>query len=54
MTEGSVTADPGLASRLLAAIEAELPAAAELRHQIPREPDLGGYEERTATRTAPG
>jgi amidohydrolase len=52
MTEGSVTADPGLASRLLAAIEAELPAAAELRHQIHREPDLGGYEERTATRIA--
>jgi amidohydrolase len=49
MTEGSVTADPGLASRLLAVIEAELPAATELRHQIHREPDLGGFEERTAT-----
>lgn len=52
MTAGSVTADQELASRLLAAIEAELPAATELRHQIHREPDLGGHEERTATRIA--
>ena len=47
-----VTADQELAGRLLAAIEAELPAATELRHQIHREPDLGGHEERTATRIA--
>ena len=47
-----MTADQELASRLLAAIEAELPAATELRHQIHREPDLGGHEERTATRIA--
>lgn len=52
MTSNSVTADQELASRLLAAIEAELPAATELRHQIHREPDLGGHEERTATRIA--
>ena len=52
MTAGSVTADQELASRLLAAIEAELPAATELRHQIHREPELGGHEERTATRIA--
>ena len=52
MTANSVTADQQLASRLLAAIEAELPAATELRHQIHREPDLGGHEERTATRIA--
>ena len=52
MTANGVTADPELASRLLAAIEAELPAATELRHQIHREPDLGGHEERTATRIA--
>ena len=52
MTWHSVTADQELASRLLAAIEAGLPAATELRHQIHREPDLGGHEERTATRIA--
>ena len=49
VTAGGVTADQELAGRLLAAIEAELPAATELRHQIHREPDLGGHEERTAT-----
>jgi amidohydrolase len=52
MTASRVTADQELAGRLLAAIEAELPAATELRHQIHREPDLGGHEERTATRIA--
>jgi amidohydrolase len=47
-----MTADAALAARLRAAVEAQLPAAAELRHQVHREPDLGGHEERTAERVA--
>jgi amidohydrolase len=44
-----MSTDPALAGRLLAALEAHLPAARELRHQVHRNPDLGGHEEPTAT-----
>jgi amidohydrolase len=47
-----MTTDATLAGRLRAAVEAQLPAAVELRHQVHREPDLGGHEERTAERVA--
>lgn len=40
------------AGRLLAAIESHLPAAAELRRRVHREPDLGGAERPTATLVA--
>ncbi|HEY1641877.1 MAG TPA: M20 family metallopeptidase [Streptosporangiaceae bacterium] len=40
------------ASDLLSAVQAELPAAAKLRHQIHRHPDLGGHEEPTAAAIA--
>lgn len=43
-----MTAGAGLPDRLLAALRAELPAAAQLRHEIHRHPDLGGHEEPTA------
>jgi amidohydrolase len=47
-----MTAEPGLAADLLAALESHLPAARELRHQVHSNPDLGGHEERTATLVA--
>jgi amidohydrolase len=47
-----MTTGAALAGRLRAAVESHLPAAVQLRHQVHREPDLGGHEERTAQRVA--
>jgi amidohydrolase len=47
-----MTTGATLAGRLRAAVESHLPAAVEVRHQVHREPDLGGHEQRTAERVA--
>ena len=57
MTAGTGPASTGPAStgtgdRLLAAIRDQLAGAAELRHEIHRQPRLGGHEEPTATAIA--
>jgi metal-dependent amidase/aminoacylase/carboxypeptidase family protein len=43
-----MTTGTELAASLLAAVESHLPAAQNLRHQVHRNPDLGGHEQRTA------
>jgi amidohydrolase len=47
-----MTTGPVLAADLLAAVESHLPDATDLRHQLHSQPDLGGYEERTAAAVA--